>query len=152
MGMKTPWAEFDSDLWTPLVDPLYVYVLRRGDRVFQSHLKLGYGLADNPARMLAHYKESVRKFETLRDAGTAHLVQVDLARDAESRQLLAAELLAFIDEEMDAGVSSFVERWPRLSNPTSDPDDEPNLPDEWQEALAADGEYLELMAAYGYGA
>jgi Sulfotransferase family len=150
-GMKTPWAEFDSDLWGPLVNPVYVYVLRRGDRVFQSHVRSGYGMGRTPRRLLKRYKESLRTFESLRASGSAHLVQLDLAQDIESRHELAENLFSFLEESIDAGVNRFIEAWPtHWSAPTSEPYEEPELSDEWQEVLTSDGEYQDLMATYGY--
>jgi hypothetical protein len=150
-GMKTPWAEFDKDLWNPLVNPVYVYALRRGDRVFQSHIRLGWGIVRSPERLVSKYKESLRTFEELRAAGSAHMVQLDLAQDTRSRHGLAKDLFAFLDEELDAGVKLFVDKWPmHWSKPTSAPNKEPELPDQWQELLACDSEYQDLMTAYGY--
>lgn len=150
-GMKTPWAESDRELWDPLVNPVYVYALRRGDRVFSSHIKLGWKTARSPASLVARYKESVRKAEEMAEQGVAHIVQLDLAESRESRRRLAEGLFDFLDEEIDAGVERFVEEWPtpRWSYPTSD-GGPVILPQEWQELLAADGEYQALMSAHGY--
>jgi len=149
--MKTPWAEFDRDLWGPLVSPVYVYALRRGDRVFRSHLKLDWGISRSPARLISRYKESLRLAERMREEGCLHVVQLDLAETPESRQTLAERLFGFIGEEIDAGVQRFVEEWPTPEWSFATSDGGPvTLPDEWQELLAADSEYQEMMAAYDY--
>jgi hypothetical protein len=154
-GTKTPWSEFDRDLWDPLVSPLWIYVLRRGDRVFQSNLKLGYGETEHPARMIAKYKESVRLGEAMTDGGAGHLCQLDLAGDREGRERLARDLFDFLEEDIDAGVADFVEQWP-TRHPATEPTNERGpagsveLPDEWQRLLEADTEYQELMLAHGY--
>jgi hypothetical protein len=154
-GMKTPWSEFNRDLWDPLVSPLWVYVLRRGDRVFQSNMRLGYGETDHPARMVGKYKESVRLGEAMEADGSAHICQLDLAVDLESRRRLAQNLFDFLEEDIDPGVMRFVEEWPTkhpATNPTNEngPAGSVELPEEWQELLEADGEYQEIMRAHGY--
>lgn len=154
-GTKTPWSEFDAELWDPLVEPAWVYVLRRGDRVFQSHLRLGYSEAEHPARLIARYKESVRLGEEMRARGDAHICQLDLAVDTETRRRLTEALFDFLEEDIDEGVSEFIEKWPTqhpATHPTNDngPAGGVELPDEWQELLAADSEYQELMLAHGY--
>jgi hypothetical protein len=151
-GTKTPWSEFDADVWNPLVSPVWVYVLRRGDRVFQSHIRLGYGEAQNQERLTARYKESVRLGESMQAQGLAHICQLDLAVDPESRRRLARDLFDFLEEDIDPGVMSFVEEWPTqhpATAPTSD-GGPVELPDEWQQLLAADSEYKEMMLAHGY--
>jgi hypothetical protein len=150
-GMKTPWGEFDAGLWDPLVRPQYVYALRRGDRVFQSHVKLGWSIAKSPQRLIARYKESLRVAERMQAEGRAHIVQLDLAESPDRRRELAEGLFAFLGEEIDPGVERFVEEWPtpQWSFPTSN-GGPVELSDEWQQLLAADGEYQELMAAHGY--
>jgi hypothetical protein len=151
-GTKTPWSEFDTDLWNPLVSPRWVYVLRRGDRVFQSHIKLGYSEAENLARLTARYKESVRIGEAMQANGSAHICQLDLAVDPSSRQRLARDLFDFLEEDIDPGVKSFVEEWPTqhpATAPTSD-GGQVELPEEWQQMLDADAEYQEMMLAHGY--
>ena len=150
-GMKTPWSEFDADLWDPLVAPQYVYVLRRGDRVFQSHIKLGWSIARSPERLLRRYKESLRVGEEMRARGSAHVVQLDQADEPESRQRLVRDLFTFLGEDVDGGVARFAQEWPTpdWSFPTSD-GGPVELPDEWQQLLAADSEYQELMTAHGY--
>jgi hypothetical protein len=149
--MKTPWCEFDRDVWDAMVEPQYVYLLRRGDRVFRSHIKLGWGTAQSPERLITRYKESVRIGEEMKCRGVAHVVQLDLAVDAERRWKLAENLFSFLGEEIDAGVARFVEEWPTpwQSNPTSDgtPTD---LPGEWRRLLDTDAEYQVLMEAHGY--
>jgi hypothetical protein len=149
--MKTPWSEFDRDQWDPLVKPLYLYVLRRGERVFQSHRALGWGEALNPEALIARYKRSVRTGEAMQAEGVAHIVQLDLAVDPVRRRQLARGLFDFLEEEIDAGVARFVEEWPRhpWTHPTSG-DGAVELPDEWQQLLAADNEYQELLEAHGY--
>jgi hypothetical protein len=148
--MKTPWSELDGALWTPFVKPQYVYALRRGDRVFNSHLKLGWTTGRSPRRLIDRYKDSVRTADRLRADGLAHIVQLDLAQDHASRTQLADALFSFIGEDADAGVRSFVNEWPNhWSRPTSTGTD-PELPADWQELLAADHEYQELMDSHGY--
>lgn len=154
-GTKTPWAEFNQDLWDPLVKPVWIYVLRRGDRVFQSHLRLGYSEADQPARLLAKYKESVRIGEAMAADGSGRIFQLDLAEDFEHRQRLAKELFDFLGEEIDEGVRRFVEEWPTqhpATNPTNEngPSGSVELPEDWRQVLDSDSEYQELMAAHGY--
>lgn len=150
-GMKTPWAEFDDGLWGNLVQPQYVYVLRRGDRVFQSHVRLGYGMGNTPERLLTLYKDSIRAFERLRANRDAHLVQLDQAQDNAARYDLAKGLFAFLREDIDSSVERFIEEWPmHWSTPTSQPYEEPVLSTEWQRILSDDREYHELMRAYGY--
>lgn len=150
-GMKTPWGEFDADLWDPLAAPQYVYVLRRGERVFQSHLRLKWSIARTPERLIDRYKESVRAGAALQARGVAHVVQLDLADTPERRRRLAHDLFAFLEEEVDEGVRSFVEEWPTPHWSFATSDGGPvTLPEEWQELLAGDDEYQELMAAYGY--
>ncbi|HET8863121.1 MAG TPA: hypothetical protein VFM94_07715, partial [Solirubrobacterales bacterium] len=88
-----------------------------------------------------------------RARGSAHLVQLDLVDDPNGRRRLAEGLYEFIGE---APAESTLERIAssseRLNSPTSRPGEEPDLPAEWRELLAADGEYQELMAAFGYRA
>lgn len=154
-GMKTPWSEFNRDLWDPLVSPLWVYVIRRGDRVFQSNMRLGYGDADYPERMISRYKESIRIGEAMAKEGAGHICQMDLADDFESRMRLAEGVFEFIEEEIDPGVQAFVEKWPTqhpATNPTNEggPAGSVELPERWQELLEADSEYQEMMLAHGY--
>lgn len=154
-GMKTPWSEFNRDLWDPLVSPLWVYVIRRGDRVFQSNIRLSYGDADDPERMIARYKESIRIGEAMARKGAGHICQMDLADDSESRLRLAQDLFGFLEEELDSGVMTFVEKWPTqhpATTPTNagGPAGPVELPDRWQELLATDSEYQEMMRAHGY--
>jgi hypothetical protein len=151
-GMKTPWAELDRDLWDPLVNPLYVYCLRRGDRVFQSHIRLGWGIASSPPQLVARYKESLRVAEAMHEQGTAHIVQLDLARDGVQQRDLAEGLFRFLGESIDSGVEGFVDEWPTRpwTKPTAEPGEEPELPSEWRQLLAADDEYQGLMASHGY--
>jgi len=154
-GMKTPWSEFNRDLWDPLVSPLWVYVLRRGDRVFQSNMRLGYGETDNPARMVEKYKESVRLGEAMVKDGSGHICQMDLAVDPEGRNRLARDLFDFLEEDIDPGVARFVEEWPTThpaTNPTNEngPAGSVSLPDEWLQLLDSDSEYREIMLAHGY--
>jgi len=154
-GMKTPWSEFNRDLWDPLVSPLWVYVIRRGDRVFQSNMRLGYGDADDPERMIARYKESIHIGEAMAREGAGHICHMDLADDFESRMRLAEGVFGFIEEEIDPGVRAFVEKWPTqhpATNPTNEggPAGSVELPDRWQELLEADSEYQEMMLAHGY--
>jgi Sulfotransferase family len=154
-GTKTPWSEFNRDLWDPLVSPLWIYVLRRGDRVFQSNLRLGYGETEHPARMIEKYKESIRLGEAMQAEGTGHICQLDLASNRESREGLARDLFDFLEEDIDAGVADFVEKWP-TQHPATEPTNENGpagsveLPAEWQQLLEADTEYQELMRAHGY--
>jgi sulfotransferase family protein len=149
-GMKTPWSELDSDFWGSMVSPLYVYALRRGDRVFQSHIRLGWG-GKSPGPLIRRYKESLKAFEKLRREGSAHIVQLDLLDGPESRRRAAEEMFAFVGEDPEEDKLQQFEGWRRrLNQPTSEPGEEPELPDEWQEHLASDGEYHELMAALGY--
>lgn len=154
-GMKTPWSEFNAELWNPLVSPVWVYVLRRGDRVFQSHIRLGYGEADNPARMIEHYKESVRLGEAMQRDGSGHICQLDLAVERDGQRQLAQDLFDFLEEDIDPGVMSFIEEWP-TQHPATAPTNENgpagsvDLPDEWQQLLDADCEYQEMMLAHGY--
>lgn len=154
-GTKTPWAEFETELWDPLVSPAWVYVLRRGDRVFQSHVRLGYGEAQNPERLTARYKESVRLGEKMQADGLAHVCQLDLAVEPKGRRQLAQGLFDFLEEEIDPGVERFIEEWPTehpATHPTNDrgPAGDVELPDEWQQLLDVDSEYQEMMLAHGY--
>lgn len=154
-GMKTPWSEFNRDLWDPLVRPAWVYVLRRGDRVFQSNMRLGYGDADVPEQMIARYKESIRIGEAMAKEGVGHICQMDLADDFESRLRLAKNLFEFIEEEIDSGVMEFVKTWPTQHPATAPtnaggPNGSVELPEQWQELLEADSEYQEMMSAHGY--
>jgi hypothetical protein len=154
-GTKTPWSEFDIELWDPLVSPAWVYVLRRGDRVFQSHIRLAYGEAEHPEHLTAKYKESVRLGEKMQAAGTGHICQLDLATDPDSRWRLARDLFGFLEEDIDSGVTRFLEEWPTehpATHPTSDngPAGQVELPDAWQELLDSDSEYQEMMQAHGY--
>jgi hypothetical protein len=154
-GTKTPWSEFNRDLWDPLVSPVWIYVLRRGDRVFQSNMRLGYGEADNPARMLSRYKESIRIGEEMARDGSGHICQMDLVDDFEGRLRLARDLFDFLEEEIDPGVMSFVEEWPtrhRATTPTNEggPAGSVELPEEWKRVLEADDEYREMMLSHGY--
>lgn len=151
-GTKTPWSEFDTGLWEPLVNPLWVYVLRRGDGVFRSHIRLGWREGKNPERLIARYKESVRLGEAMQVRGSAHICQMDLASDPVSRRRLAEGLFDFLEEEIDPGVRKFVEAWPTNLPATypAGPDDPTELPDQWQELLDADSEYQEIMQAHGY--
>lgn len=150
-GMKTPWAELDAELWDSLVQPQYVCAVRRGDRVFQSHLKLGWATARSPEALIGHYKNSLKAVEELRVRGSAHVVQLDLADTPQARRKLVEDLFAFLDEEIDTGVERFIDEWPtpRWSHPTS-AGGPIELPDEWQQLLDADSEYREMMIAYGY--
>lgn len=151
-GTKTPWSEFDAEFWDSLVNPLWIYVLRRGDEVFRSHIRLGWGEGKNPKRLITRYKESVRLGEAMQSRGSAHICQMDLAVDSASRRRLAEGLFDFLEEEIDPGVRSFVEKWP-TKLPATHPagaDDPTELPDEWQELLDADSEYQEIMRAHGY--
>jgi hypothetical protein len=154
-GMKTPWSEFNRDLWDPLVSPLWIYVLRRGDRVFQSNMRLGYGETSNPERMIARYKESIRLGETMAREESGHICQLDLVDDLESRLRLAANLFDFLEEDIDPGVMSFIEEWPTrhpATTPTNEngPAGSVDLPGEWLQLLDADSEYQEMMLAHGY--
>lgn len=151
-GTKSPWSEFDVELWDPLVSPAWIYVLRRGDRVFQSHIRLGYGEAQNPERLTARYKESIRLGEKMEAEGLAHICQLDLAVDLDSRQQLAEGLFDFLEEDIDPGVGNFIEQWP-TQHPATAPTPENGqveLSDEWQQLLASDSEYQEMMLAHGY--
>ena len=153
--MKTPWSEFDAQLWDPLVSPQWIYVLRRGDRVFQSHIQLGWSNGQQPKRLLSRYKESVRLGEAMHACGAARICQMDLAVDPDSRWRLAHDLFDFLDEKIDTGVANFVEKWPiRLpaTHPTNvgGPTGDVELPDEWQQLLDEDRDYQELMHAHGY--
>ncbi len=149
-GMKTPWAELDSDFYDALVEPLYVYALRRGDRVFASTMSIGWNAGQSsPRRLLGRYKESIRRADALAARGKACIVQLDLATDRDSRLRLASDVFAFVGEAIDSGVEDFIERWPtHWSRPSASGHVE--LPKEWQEALAGDPEYRELMASHGY--
>jgi|GEM_PF-5236541 len=154
-GMKTPWSEFNRELWDPLVKPVWIYVLRRGDRVFQSNMRLGYSEAEHPALMLAKYKESVRLGEAMLEDGSGHICQLDLAVDREGRHRLARELFHFLEEDIDDGVMKFVEEWPTkhpATSPTNEngPAGSVELPEEWRQILEADSEYQEMMLAHGY--
>jgi hypothetical protein len=154
-GMKTPWSEFNRDLWDPLVSPMWVYVLRRGDRVFQSNMRLGYSEADNPQRMLGRYKESIRIGEEMEKEGVGHICQMDLADDAESRLQLARGLFDFLEEEIDPGVMEFVKKWPTQHPATAPtnaggPAGRVELPERWQVVLDEDSEYQAMMREHGY--
>lgn len=154
-GMKTPWSEFDRELWDPLVKPVWIYVLRRGDRVFQSHMRLGYSEAEHPARMMGKYKESVRLGEAMLADGSGHICQLDLATDPEGRHRLVRDLFEFLEESVDPGVLNFAEEWPTrhpATSPTNEngPDGSVELPEEWQQLLDSDSEYQEMMLAHGY--
>lgn len=151
-GTKSPWSEFDAELWDPLVSPAWIYVLRRGDHVFQSHIRLGYGEAQNPERLTARYKESIRLGEKLQAEGLAHICQLDLAVDLDSRQHLAEGLFDFLEEDIDPGVENFIKQWP-TQHPATAPTPENGqveLSDDWQQLLASDSEYQEMMLAHGY--
>ncbi|MET0304812.1 MAG: hypothetical protein ABW196_01115 [Solirubrobacterales bacterium] len=149
-GMKTPWAELDHSFWGSLVDPLYVYALRRGDRVFQSRIKLGWHNG-SPAGWIDRYKRSIRAFEDLRSRGAAHIVQLDLVNGPDDRRRMAEEIFDFVGEDPEAGMLEQIAQFSqRLNNPTSKPGEEPQLPDEWRLLLEADDEYQKLMAAFGY--
>jgi hypothetical protein len=149
-GMKTPWSELDADFWDSLIDPAYVYALRRGDRVFQSHVRLGWNTG-SPAKLLDLYKRSIRAFERLSKRGRAHMVQLDLAEDPAGRRRVAEALFAFLREDPGEAILRAIENYSeRINRPTSRRGEEPELPDEWQELLTADDEYRSLMATYGY--
>jgi hypothetical protein len=149
-GMKTPWSELDSDLWDSLVSPVYVYAMRRGDRVFRSHIRLGWSTG-SPQGLIDRYKESLRVFEGLRARGVAHVVRLDQAKNAEDRRRVAEEVFSFLGESPDESLLELIaSRSGRRNSSSGQPNDEPQLPAEWQELLAADGEYQELMSAHGY--
>jgi sulfotransferase family protein len=149
-GMKTPWAELDADFWDPLVNPLYVYALRRGDRVFQSRLRLGWHNG-TPTQWIDRYKKSIRTFEALRSKGSAQLIQLDLIHSPKERRQTAEEMFAFVGEAAEVKVLERISEFSdRLNRPTSKPGEEPELPEEWRRQLAADDEYQELMASFGY--
>lgn len=150
-GMKTPWAELENDFWTPLVNPLYVYALRRGDRVFASQIKLGWKAANHPQKLIDRYKESLRVAEKLSGNGLAHIVQLDRSLNPDSRQGLVEGVFSFIGETPDAGVRGFLEEWPdHWSKPTSSTGQDPSLPPSWQRLLEADRDYQRLMENHGY--
>jgi Sulfotransferase family len=150
-GTKTPWSEFNADLWDPLVEPVWLYVLRRGDGVFQSHIRLGWSEGGKPKVLLNRYKQSVRIGEEMAARGSAHICQLDLADDVDSRQRLAEGIFEFLEEEIDSGVQEFIDRWPRPPATSPAPDDEDaELPDEWQALLDSDPEYQEMMLGHGY--
>jgi hypothetical protein len=129
-GMKTPWSELDSDLWSSLMKPLYVYAMRRGDRVFQSHIRLGW-TSGSPAKLIDRYKRSIRAFERLRAAGSAHLVQVDLVDGPEDRRRIGEEVFAFVGEDPGEDILQLIAAWEeRLNHPTSKPGEKPELSDE----------------------
>lgn len=148
-GMKTPWSEFDSELWDA-VNPLYVYALRRGDRVFQSHIRLGWH--DGPPRgLIDRYKRSLRTFEVLRARGAAHMVQLDRYDSAEGRRHVAEGVFDFVGEKADESILQTIADFTgRLNAPTSRPGEEPRLPADWRAELAGDDEYRQLMATFGY--
>lgn len=150
-GTKTPWAELNAELWDSLVEPVWLYVLRRGDQVFQSHIRLGWSEGGKPTVLLNRYKQSVRIGEEMAAQGSAHICQLDLANDLNSRRQLAEGIFAFLDEEIDPGVENFIREWPRPPATSPAPDDEDaELPDEWQTLLSSDSEYQEMMLAHGY--
>jgi Sulfotransferase family len=149
-GMKTPWSELDADLWSSLVSPLYVYTLRRGDRVFQSHIRLGWG-GGSPARLIERYKASIRAYERLHAAGLAHMVQVDRSEGPRERRQSGEAVFSFIGEDPGEDLLQLIAGWEeRLNQATSTPGERPQLPEEWSQRLAGDSEYQEMMAAYGY--
>jgi len=149
-GMKTTWSELDADFWESLVDPVYIYAMRRGDRVIQSNLRLGW-IPGPPSEFVDRYKQSIRAFERLREKGSAHLVQLDLANSPEDRYRVTRGVFDFLDEELEERQLRYIANFKeRINQPTSQPGEEPQLPDNWRELLAADGEYQELMARYGY--
>lgn len=149
-GMKTPWSELDAKFWASFVSPVYVYALRRGDRVFQSHLSLGWSNG-RPEELIERYKRSLRAFERLRASGSAQIVQLDLAESASGRRRVAEEVFGFLGEEASEDMLRLIAGYEeRVNQPTSKPGQEPKLPDEWEELLAGDAEYQEMMAAHGY--
>lgn len=149
-GMKTTWSELDADFWTSLVDPVYVYAVRRGDRVFQSHIRLGWNFG-SPEKLIQRYKDSVRAFEKLRSEGLACLVQLDLAESREARYRMAKETFEFVGVEVEEDhLRNLAALELRVNQPTSEPGEEPELPDEWNELLEADGEYQDVIASLGY--
>ena len=148
--MKTPWAELCSEFWGPLVDPLYVYSIRRGDRVFQSRIRLGWTMA-SPESAIERYKNSIKRYERLNIEGKARIVQLDLIQAPSDRRTIATELFEFIGEDPnDATLNEIESTTKRVSNPTSKVGEEPELPDEWRSILNADDEYQELMHRLGY--
>jgi hypothetical protein len=150
-GMKTPWAEVRSPFWEELIDPLYVYSLRRGDRVVQSRLRLGREQALPPGPMIEQYKKSIRKFEELQGRGKAHMVQLDLNEGVEERHRVAEGIFEFIGEDPgQKRIAEIAEANERVSNPTSKRGEEPQLPDDLRLMLEEDDEYQELMVKYGY--
>jgi len=127
-------------------------VLRRGDRVFRSHIRLGWTDDLEPEELLDRYKQSVRLGEAMQARGAGHICQMDLAVDPASRRRLAKDTFDFLEEEIDSGVRRFVEKWPTKLPPTypAGENDPTELSDEWQELLDADREYQEMMHAHGY--
>jgi hypothetical protein len=124
--------------------------MRRGDRVFQSHIRLGWSTG-SPQGLIDRYKESLMAFEGLRSRGVAHVVRLDQAKNAGDRRRVAEEVFAFLGESPEESLLELIAGWSdRLNSSTGQSDDEPELSAEWQELLAADSEYQELMSAHGY--
>jgi hypothetical protein len=150
-GMKTPWAELRAPFWEEMVDPLYVFSLRRGDRVFQSRLRLKREHTLSGAEMIDRYKRSIRKFEELQARGKAYMVQIDLSEGVEERRRVAEGIFDFIGEDPgERRLAEIAADNERVSNPTSKPGEEPQLPPDLQQMLDEDEEYQELMVKYGY--
>lgn len=160
-GNKTPGAEhyFEFYDWAfEADDPLYIYVLRRGDDLFLSRLNVLWGKVPSVKTQLRKYKDSIRAMEEFQATHPErlHVVQLDrLGSSIEDRRAFTESLFAFAGETLDAGVMQIVETWPKPNKTTRTerPADQPlltALPDRFRRVMGLDPEYQELLERYGY--
>ena len=151
-GNKTPFNEFFYPFLERIFSenpPLYVYALRRGDRVLESVKRQSWGVSIRERSIVRWYKASVRCMLRMRKKfpERLHVVQLDKAQTPEERRRLVQQLFAFVGEELDAEVESFLERWPLVNESRSTQSVNAAVA---MGRLERDGRYRALMAECGY--
>jgi hypothetical protein len=158
-GNKTPAMEWRIPFYEKAfakTPPLYVYMLREGERVFASRNAMPWRDAPPPVeRQLRQYLNSLRWIEEFREEHPARVMICQLDRiepTYEARRKATETLLDFLGESIDPAMEGFIREW-RSVHTLGDIKESPPravLPPKDKELLEENEEYQQAMRRYGY--
>jgi hypothetical protein len=160
-GNKTPGAEHYIEFYDSIFDansPLYVYLLRQGEKVFLSRYNVDWGNIPPIRGQLKRYLNSISVIEAYQEVhpDRVYILQLDrITPTFEARLEETQKLLAFLGEHLVDEMLPFISTWKPVQTTAQVRRKDPQstireLPQEDKRVLYSNDEYNRYMAKYGY--
>lgn len=160
-GNKTPGAEHYIQFYDSVFEgnrPIYVYLLREGEKVFLSRYNVSWGNVPPIQGQLKRYIDSIETIENFREQNLDRVFILQLDRiepTFEARLKETKKLFSFIGEDVLDDMLPFMREWRPIQTTehalrkTSTPKLH-ELPNEAKQFLGNNKKYQSLMEKYAY--